>query len=884
MQDRPAPAPPPAPPLHATAPAEALARLGACAQGLTAAEAERRLAEAGPNRLPRRAGRGPLRRLLAQFDNLLIHVLLVAAALSAALGHPVDAGVILAVVLITAGMGFIQEGRAAQALEAILALVDPEATVLRDGRRQRLPADRLVPGDVVLLEPGDRAPADLRLIRAAALRMDESALTGESAPVDKTADPVAPEAPLAERASMAFSGALVTAGQGAGVVAATGARTELGRVSALVAGVETLRTPLVRQMDGFARRLTVAILGVSALAFVFAITVRGYALAEAFMAMVGIAVAAIPEGLPAIMTITLAIGVRRMADRRAVIRRLPAVETLGAVSVICSDKTGTLTRNEMTAAAVLTPAGAFAVEGQGYAPEGAIRAEAGADPAALADLARAAVLCNDAALIRGPDGWRVDGDPMEGALVALAMKAGLDPDALRAAHPRDDVIPFDSAHRWMATAHGGTVWLKGAPERVLALTGRRDLEPGIERMAARGMRVLGFARFDGPLSAVRDGGAAPEFLGLVGFIDPPRPEAVEAVADCRRAGIRVVMITGDHAATARAIAAELGIAKDPRAMTGAEVEALDDDALRAAVRETDVFARAAPEHKLRLVQALQAEGLTVAMTGDGVNDAPALKRADVGVAMGRKGTEAAKEASDMVLTDDNFASITAAVREGRTVHDNLTKVIGWALPMNGGEALTILAAIALGLALPITPVQILWINMIATVALGLTLAFEPTEPGAMSRPPRPADQPLLTRSLLWRIGFVSTLIVCGAFASFAWGLAQGLSLEGARTLTVNAMVAMEVFYLFSARFAHGASITWRGALGTPAVRAGVAVIVVAQLAFTYAPPAQAVFGTADLDPLHLAWCAAAGALLLLIVEADKLLARRRAAGRLGRAG
>jgi magnesium-transporting ATPase (P-type) len=878
MQDRPAAADA-ADALHALSADRALARLGADALGLTAAEAERRLAETGPNRLPRKAGRSPLRRLLAQLDNLLIYVLLAAAVLSAALGHPVDAGVILAVVLITAGMGFIQEGRAAKALEAILGLVDPVATVLRDGRRQRVPADGIVPGDVVLLRAGDRIPADLRLIRAASLRMDESALTGESAPVDKTVDPVPTDAPLAERASMAFSGALVTAGQGAGVVAATGARTELGRVSALVAGVETLRTPLVRQMDGFARKLTAAILGVSALAFVFAIAVRGYEVRDAFMAMVGIAVAAIPEGLPAIMTITLAIGVRRMADRRAVIRRLPAVETLGAVSVICSDKTGTLTRNEMTAAAVLTPSDAFAVEGQGYAPEGAIRATGGADPAALADLARAAVLCNDATLTHGPDGWRVDGDPMEGALVALAMKAGLDTEGVRADHPRDDVIPFDSTHRYMATAHGGTVWLKGAPERVLALTGRQNLEPEIERLAARGMRVLGFARFDGPLSAVRDGGASPDFLGLVGFIDPPRPEAIEAVADCRRAGVRVVMITGDHAATARTIAADLGIARDPRAMTGADVAALDDDALRAAVRVTDVFARAAPEHKLRLVEALQAEGLIVAMTGDGVNDAPALKRADVGVAMGRKGTEAAKEASDMVLTDDNFASITAAVREGRTVYDNLTKVIGWALPMNGGEALTILAAIALDLALPITPVQILWINMIATVALGLTLAFEPTEPGAMARPPRPANQPLLTRSLLWRIAFVSTLIVCGAFAAFAWALSQGLSLEAARTLTVNAIVAMEVFYLFSARFAHGASITWRGALGTPAVRAGVAVIIVAQLAFTYAPAAQAVFGTAALDLLHLAWCAGTGVLLLLFVEADKTLARRRAARR-----
>ncbi len=874
-----------APPWHALSVKDAMARLETTAKGLGAEEAEARLARAGLNRLPQGPVRGPLRRLLAQFDNLLIYVLLAAAALSLALDHPRDAVVILAVVVLNAAIGFLQEGRAERALAAIRGMIDPTASVLRDGRRVTLPAERIAPGDVVLLEAGDRAPADLRLFRARGLKMDEAALTGESVAVDKLPDPAPAAAALGDRASMAFSGAFVAAGTGAGVVVATGAQTELGRVGAMLSGVESLKTPLLRQMDGFARRLTAAILAISVLTFALATLLRGYAPSEAFMAVVGLAVAAIPEGLPAIMTITLAIGVQRMAARNALIRRLPAVETLGAVSVICTDKTGTLTRNEMIARDLITAEGDSAVDGAGYAPEGAID---GADGPARAALIEAAVLCNDAALREGPDGWSVAGDPMEGALVTLAMKAGLDPAEARAARPRVDEAPFDARRRFMATLHeDGTVFIKGAPERVLAMCARLegaddfvrgDWEAKAETLATEGRRVLAFARKDGEGATLDadalDGGAT--LLGLIGFIDPPRPEAAEAIAACRKAGVRVVMITGDHVATAREIARQLGLADDPKALSGADVDKLDDAALRDAAAEAAVFARTAPEHKLRLVEALQARGLTVAMTGDGVNDAPALKRADVGVAMGLKGSEAAKEAADMVLADDNFASIAAAVREGRTVHDNLMKVIAWTLPTSGGEALIILAAIALGLALPITPLQILWVNMITAVALGLTLAFEPTEPDAMRRPPRPADQAILSGVLLWRILYVSALFVAGGFGAYFWALGQGLEIEVARTIVVNTLVAMEIFYLFSVQGGHDRPLSLRGALSSPAVWLGVAAVLAAQAALTWAPPLQAAFDTSAMpgDAFAVILGVGVGVALLALAEAEKWALRR----------
>ncbi len=882
---------------HAIEAAEALGALNSGTGGLAEAEVERRLDLHGPNRLPQARPRHPLFRLLAQFHNLLIYVLLAAGVLAALIGHSTDAAVIFAVVGVNALISYIQEGRAERALDAIRSMIDPRASVIREGRRTTVSADRLVPGDIVLLEAGDRIPADLRLIKARSLRIDEAILTGESVPSDKSTVPVEADAALGDRFSMAFSGTFVTAGQGSGVVVTTGPATELGRISAMIGNVERLTTPLVRQMDHFARQVTFAVLAISGLVFGYAVYLASYTLEDAFMAVVGLAVAAIPEGLPAVMTITLAVGVQRMAARNAIIRRLPAVETLGSVSVICSDKTGTLTRNEMMVSRVATAVAELTVEGTSYEPKGHFLAGGEPiDPPAhpvLEELSLAGLLCNDAHLRQTDGHWVVDGDPMEGALLAFALKAGHDADVARARFNRLDEIPFDSRHRYMATLHARegrplVAYVKGAPERILQMCATAATPDGeqqidseywhrqIESLAAEGQRVLALARRTLPEGRPE---VSPEdvesglcLLGLVGLIDPPRPEAVAAVAECKAAGIEVKMITGDHAATARAIARQLGIAEDPKAVTGQDLDSLESDHFHRHAREASVFARTSPEHKLRLVESLQAGGAIIAMTGDGVNDAPALKRADVGVAMGGKGTEAAKEASEMVLADDNFASIVAAVREGRTVYDNLTKVITWTLPTNGGEAVTIVLAILMGLTLPVTPVQILWINMITAVALGLTLAFEPTEAGAMRRPARPANQPLLSGRLLWRIIFVSGLMVTGTFGIFGWAVGRGLPVETARTMVVNTLVVMEIFYLFSVRYVHGTSFTWQGVLGTRAVLIGVATVVVAQFAFTYLPPMQAVFGSRPVPLTDGLAIIGVGVLLLLVVEIEKRVA------------
>jgi calcium-translocating P-type ATPase len=882
---------------HALDAASVLTALDSGPTGLASATARDRLSRVGPNRLPAPPRRGVLRRLLAQFHNVLIYVLVAAGVASLLLGHVLDAAVIFGVVLINAVVGFVQEGRAEEALDAIRRLIDPTVAVLRDGDRVTVPADSVVPGDVVLINPGDRVPADLRLLKASSLRVDEAVLTGESVPVDKSVAPVADAVPLGERTSMLYSGTLVVAGQGAGVVVATAAGTELGHISQLLGRVTVLETPLLRQMARFGRQLTASILVVAGGTLAFAVGVRGYAVVDAFMAAVGLAVAAVPEGLPAVMTIAMAIGVQRMASRHAIVRRLPAVEALGSVAVICSDKTGTLTRNEMVVQAVVTAGSAYEVSGDGYAPEGALTAAGNTiDPVtvpALEGLLVAAALCNDAELREIGGAWRVEGDPMEGALLTLATKAGLDRGQLRNTLPRLDEIPFDAALRYMATLHaaddGAVVFVKGAPERLLELCSRERAAGGdrpvdhaawqarVAALAARGQRVLAFAA--GHAVAGRstlgpdDLADGLVLLGLVGLIDPPRREAIEAIAECMAAGVRVVMITGDHAGTARAIAVQLGLGEDPQVLTGDRLDGLDDAALRDAARTVTVFARTTPEHKLRLVEALQADGLVVAMTGDGVNDAPALKRADVGVAMGVNGTEAAKEAAELVLADDNFASIVAAVREGRTVYDNLTKTVAWALPTNFGEAMTIVAAILAGLPLPVTPVQVLWINTVTAITLGLALAFEPTEPGTMRRPPRPASAPLLNGELAWRVLLVAGLFVAGAFGVFYWAQSRGLPLEVARTMVVNTIVAIETFYLFSVRYVHGPSLTRAGLSGTPAVLLAVGLVAAAQAAFTWLPPLQSAFGTQPAGLVENLVVVGVGLAAFAVVEADKALRR-----------
>jgi magnesium-transporting ATPase (P-type) len=869
--------------------------------GLSRAEAAARLTRFGPNRLAERRRRGPLARFLLQFHNVLMYVLLAAACFAALLGHWVDSTVILAVVLVNAVIGFVQEGRAEEALAAIRSMLAPRAAVLRDGRRQSVPAEELVPGDVVLLEAGDKVPADLRLLRVKGLKVQEAVLTGESVPVEKSVEPIAADSPLGDRACMAYSGTLVAAGTATGVVAASGDATEIGRISGMLAEVEELTTPLLRQMSQFSRWLTLAIVALAAAVFAFGLLARGETVSAMFMVAVALAVAAIPEGLPTILTVTLAIGVQRMARRHAIVRRLPAVETLGAVSTICSDKTGTLTRNEMTLRALVTAERDYEITGVGYEPEGEIllegaRVEPEQDPL-LTQALRAGALCNDAALHRRDGRWHAEGDPMEVALVTAGLKAGLDAHDERARLARTDVIPFDAQHRFMATLHHdheghGWVFLKGAPERVLDLcrherhaAGDAPLERArwerqIEAIAARGQRVLAVAVRDTDRQQTTLDFADVErgmvLLGLYGLIDPPRAEAIEAVRECRSAGIRVKMITGDHAATARAIAAQLHLENDREALTGQELERLDDAALREVAVRVDVFARTTPEHKLRLVTALQARGQVVAMTGDGVNDAPALKRADVGVAMGLGGTEAAKEAAEMVLADDNFASIAHAVREGRTVYDNLKKAILFLLPINGGESFAIIAAVLAGVTLPVTPLQVLWVNMVSSVALAMTLAFEPTEPDAMRRPPRPPGEPLLSAYLLWRILLVSTLFVAGIFGMFAWSQHHGATLEEARTYAVNTLVAMEVFYLFNVRYLGSASLTLRGVIGTRAVLIAIGIVAVLQMTFTYAPFMNRFFDTRPVDLWHGVEIVAVGIALFALLEFEKWLGRRRA--------
>ena len=853
---------------HSLAHEDAMRHIVAQPEGLTGAEAAGRLAKHGPNRLPETRPRGSVLRFLTHFHNVLIYVLLGAAAVTTVLQHWVDTGVILAVVLANAAIGFIQEGKAEAAMAAIRQMLAPRATVLRDGRRVSVDGADLVPGDIVLLEAGDKVPADLRVIEARGLAAQEAILTGESVPVEKTVEPVPAGAALGDRRCMMWSGTLVTQGTARGVVVATGAQTEIGRIGGLLAEVEQLTTPLVAQMDHFARWLSFLILLVSGLLLLYGYFVGHHAFGELFMAVVGLAVAAIPEGLPAVMTITLAIGVQAMARRHAIVRRLPAIEAIGSVSVICTDKTGTLTRNEMVVAAAETPDGAFRIDGKGYAPEGSV-----VPSGDLSRLALAAALCNDAALQRKDADWTVEGDPMEGALLAFAGKVGGDHAARRV-----DAIPFDSRHRFMAVltdgAAGRLVHVKGAPERVLRMCDGIDYTHWHDRadaMARHGLRVLALA--ERPEASERIDIAALEggltFIGLLGLIDPPRPEAIAAVGECRAAGIRVKMITGDHAGTAAAIATQIGLENTRRVLTGADIDRLDDAQLARDVVSVDVFARTSPEHKLRLVTALQANGLTVAMTGDGVNDAPALKRADAGIAMGLKGSEAAKQAADLVLADDNFASIAAAVREGRTVYDNLKKVIGWTLPTNAGEAMVIAMALLAGLALPVTAVQILWVNLITAITLGLALAFEPTEAGTMARPPRSRSAPILTGELVWHVIMVALLFLAAVFGVFTYAIDRGYSLSLAQTMAMNTLVVLEIFHLFFIRNIHTTSLTWAAAKGTKVVWTVVIVITAAQFAVTYLPPLQAPLGTASVPLADGLLIVAIGAAFFAIIEIEK---------------
>ncbi|NML30991.1 HAD-IC family P-type ATPase [Paraburkholderia antibiotica] len=868
------------------------------AQGLDAADATRRLGTYGPNRLPQGKKKGPIARFLAQLNNILIYVLIAAGFIKFMLGLWLDGSVILAVVILNSLLGFLQEGRAEKALDSIRNMLSAEARVLRGGAVRLIPAEELVPGDIVLLESGDRIPADLRLVDTKNLRTEEAALTGESVPAEKNSALVEEKATVGDRENIAFCGTMVLSGRASGIVVATGSQTELGRINQMLAEVSVLETPLLRQIKTFGYVITIVIACVSVLLFSWGHWLGHMTFVQLFQAIVGIAVSVIPEGLPALITITLAIGVQRMAQRNAIIRRLPAVETLGAVSRICSDKTGTLTLMEMMVTSVVTAEAAYDVTGDGYALEGEVKADGkplGAVSDVLRRMGHVSVLCNDAELFEEEGKWKVEGDPTEGALYPFAAKLGIDRAAEAVAAPRIDGIPFESEHKFMATlnraADGEMLLVKGAPEVILDHCDRQQTAQGPapldrsyfaregDRLAAQGERVLGLAWLPNP--ALRAGGSlGPEdlprslvLLGLVGLMDPPRKEAIEAVRECHDGGIRVTMITGDHKITAAAIARMLGIGDGTTAVSGTEIEAMNDAALQECVRDVDVFARASPEHKLRLVKAIQANRQVVAMTGDGVNDAPALKKADIGVAMGIKGTEVTKEAAGMILVDDNFASISAAVKEGRTVYNNIEKAMLFLLPTNVAQGAVIAVAILFAFTLPITAPQILWVNMITSVALGLTISFEPHEADVMQRPPRAVDRPIVTRFGIWRILFVGAALVLYTLSTFFWMKSHGASDQMARTAAVNAITLGQVVYLFNIRYLLDSSLSLRAHLGNRFLWYGIAGVFVLQMLFTYTLPFHAIFDTEALPWAAWVWLVGGAILLFFVVEIEKLVIR-----------
>ncbi len=874
--------------------------------GLDLFEVERRFEHFGPNLIQGKESLTIIEIFFQQLNQPLVYILLIAGLVTLLLGEWVDSLVIMSVVAVNAVMGFIQEYRAFNTLESLKKTINMITSVVRSGKEVNVDASGLVPGDIVILRSGDKVPADLRLIAAKDLRIDEASMTGESVPVSKQSGATGHEAVLAERTSMAYAGTIVSYGQGRGIVVATGNRTELGRISSLIDSAQGIDTPLTQKIKKFSHIVLYAILGLAAASFLAGV-IRDESVSEMFMVAVALAVGAIPEGLPAVVTVILAMAVSRMAKKRAIIRKLPAVETLGGTTVICSDKTGTLTENQMTTKNIYAGEFEYTVSGSGYSPVGGIEPDPGGgrhDPEnnfALAACLEAGLLCNDAELIFDGERYEAQGDPTEAALLVSAAKMGFNRDLATAKAPRVDEIPFESDLQYMATLHstedGTVIYMKGAAEKVAencstAMTFAGDsksleLNAVTEKLhsyASAGKRVLAFSRRLFPADKtiiMQDDLQDMEFLGLQGIIDPPREEAKKAIATCHNAGIDVKMITGDHAVTAQVIGEMLGLtAPDCTTdncvvITGSEIEALSDRQLIEVVGDTSVFARVSPEQKLRLVMALQARKEVCAMTGDGVNDAPALKQADIGIAMGLGGTEAAKEASDMVLTDDNFATIEEAVEEGRCVFSNLLKFIAWTLPTNAGEGLVIMMAIIFGATLPILPVQILWINMTTAVCLGMMLAFEPREPGLMDKPPRGSEKPLLDRLILKRISMISILLLVSAFGLFELVLVSGGTEEKARTVAVNVFIIVEAFYLFNSR-SFDKSPLELGLMSNPWVIIGFVASIALQMLYTYAPFMNDIFHSVPIsftDWMIIISCGVAG---LLIVEADKKWEKNKA--------
>ncbi len=864
-------------------------------KGLAADDVSKRLEEHGANELPKGKKRPAWMRLLMQFHNVLIYVLIAAAIITALMDHWIDTWVILAVVIVNALIGFVQEGKAERALESIRDMLSLDAVVIRNGEKKTVEAEDLVPGDIVMLKSGDKIPADIRLVKSKDFRVEESPLTGESTAVEKTAEPADEDAVIGDRTSMAFSGTVVVYGKATGVVVATGEKTELGKINKMMSEVEKITTPLLQKIDKFGKWLSLIILGVTAMFFAFGYFFRDYTIAELFLAAISLVVASIPEGLPAIMTITLAIGVQRMAARNAIIRRLPSVETLGSVDVICSDKTGTLTRNEMTAKTIITAEKKYTVEGTGYNPEGSILLDDEKvdpeDDKVLRQLLQTIRTSNNSEIGKDDDGqWKLTGTPTEGALLTLSYKGGFKDFKPK----RIDHIPFESDHKYMATLNDvdgeHVVFMTGAPERVLEMCnkqytadGEQDVdrdywEEKMEEVAAKGQRLLGaaFNKTDKSRTEIEKDDLEKQkvFLGIIGIIDPPRDEVIDAIRECKEAGVQVKMITGDHAITAKAIGKEIGIGDGEKVMTGRELEEMDDAKLREVADEYDVYARTSPEHKLRLVQALQDNGRLCAMTGDGVNDAPALKKANIGIAMGIKGTEVSKDAAEMVLADDNFASIVNAIEEGRTVYDNLRKTLLFLLPTNGAEALVLMAAILLGTAvMPITPVQVLWVNMVTAVTLALAITFEPMEEKVMQRPPRKPDEPILGKLFVWRIVFVSFLIGALTFLAFNYMQSLGENEEVKRTVAVNTLVAGQLFYLFNCRKIKLPSLG-KGFFNNKYAFIAAGALIVLQVFFAYTPFMNTFFGTAPIQASYWLYPLVAGVAVFFIVELEKYVVGR----------
>ena len=864
--------------------------------GLTHDEASARLARDGLNALPEKAGKPAWLRFLAHFHDVLIYVLIAAAALTAVMGHWVDTAVILGVAVINALIGHIQENNAEKSLKSIRNMLSASAVVVRNGQHEMVATTDLVVGDIVVLRAGDRIPADLRVMEAHNLRVEEAILTGESTVVDKTADALAGELPLGDRKNLLFSGTTISAGAGLGVVIATGEATELGHINQMMTGIEKHRTPLLVQMDKLGKAIFSLILAMMAGLFIFSLLLRDMPMSELLLSLISLAVAAVPEGLPAIISIILSLGVQTMARKRAIIRKLPTVETLGAMSVICSDKTGTLTMNEMTVKAIITADKNYRVQGNSYEPTGEIHVE---EDDALAEIApgsllenylRTIDLCNDSQLIRDDQGhWGITGGPTEGALKVLAAKAMLPAVECELRSK----IPFDSQYKYMAThyriGNDERVLVTGAPDVLFKLCQLQQTANGtkaftqphweaeIARYAKEGLRMVAAAwkpaRADASTLTHDCLNEGLIFLGIAGMMDPPRQEAIAAIGACQQAGIRVKMITGDHPQTAMSIGGMLGIHNSGHAVTGYELEQMDDAELAEAAVTYDIFARTSPEHKLRLVKALQEKGEIVGMTGDGVNDAPALKQADVGIAMGIKGTEVTKEAADMVLTDDNFATIASAVQEGRRVYDNLKKTILFIMPTNLAQGLLIVVALLAGNLIPLTPVLILWMNMATSATLSFGLAFEAGERNIMRRPPRQSNENVMDGFAIWRVGFVGTLIAACAFTLEAWLQPRGHSPEFIRTVLLQTLVTAQWVYMLNCRVSDGFSLG-RGLLMNKGIWLVSGILLLLQLAIIYVPFLQMLFGTEALPLRYWGITFAIGIALFFIVEIEKPLTRK----------